>query len=111
MIVRAYRVESKDLNIIVVARDVREAWIKFFKWVYEHWSEAKHKIGQLAVARVNGETYAIRTIPTLLNLNLIDRETAIENIQHVIQGTRREAEQLLDFCLEEDKWIAEEVKE
>ena len=103
---KTYIVRSKDLEIVVSAKDRREAFIKFFTYVFKNWSKVKYKIGILAVLEENGEEYAFRTVPTLLNLKLIDIKTALNTLRRALGDISIEE---ISLWYLQDRWMVEEV--
>ena len=103
---KSYVVESNKLSLTVSAENRREAFIKFFIYVFKNWSKVRDKIGILATLEEDGEQYGIRTIPTLLNLRLIDNRTALDTLRIALGDVS--LNELYVWCLQ-DRWIAKEV--
>ena len=107
---KRYRIVTKDLSVDVVASDIREAWIEFFRMLKEEWENLKSRVGVIALLYDGKEAYPFRTPPTLYNLGLIDEETAVKAIQVVAEVSKKEARRMLKVFTKADGWVVEGIQ-
>jgi len=116
-----YEVYSKDINYIVRARSRRHAFASLFLKIKRGEVEKK-EVGQLVMVKGphDEEEVPFRTVPTLMNMGLIDDETALYNVAHVIYDedpedlTDKQVDELtkiIDDAQEQDSWIIDVIKE
>ena len=117
----SYEVYSKDVNYVVRARSRRHAFASLFLRVKRGEIEKK-EVGQLVMVKGpdDDDEVPFRTVPTLLNMELIDDETALYNVAHVIYSVDPgeltddqvdELTKIINGAREQDSWIVDVIKE
>lgn len=106
---KMFVVQAKSGKFLISARNKDEAFIKFFEMLYNG-KVGLEEIGQVIILYDGKKKYALRTVPTLWLLGLLDTESAIESLKRIIKN---ESEgKLFDLLLEtakQDAWVAKGV--
>lgn len=116
-----FEVYTKDVNFVVKARSRRHAYATLFLKVKRGELDVK-ELGQLVMVKgpQDDDEVPFRTVPTLLNMGLIDDSTALLNVAMTIYSkdadglTDRQVDELtllIDKAREQDSWILDVVKE
>ena len=109
---KTYLIETMKWKVIVMADSLTEAWIKFFKIMYDKWNEVKYKIGHVAILYDDeGKIYACRTLPTIYNLNLVDEKEAVASLSKLLEIDEDEAKIMLKKVSMADMWVADGVRQ
>jgi len=104
-----YLLTSKNVQLIIFAKDRFSAFRKFFLKIKNN-EIAKDQIGQVVLLheknKSEGKEYGLRTVPSLWNLKIIDTDEAVANIRFLFQDmSYEEAYKFLVQCAKEDKKI------
>jgi len=99
---------SKDIDIIIVAKNRKHAFAKFFKKLKDK-EIGLDQIGHLVMLHDEEEEYPFRTMPSLFLLGLVDEETAIANLIECVGVNETQGGEMLYKAAEKDKWIVKAV--
>ena len=106
---RPFIIKAKDYEFATMAKDAKDAFVNFFTdFVSEE--RAVESVGHIVIIATEDDEYGIRTVPTFVLLGVLSVSDGIFNIAHLFGIDDVEACQILQECMENDKWIAEKVK-
>ena len=107
-----WRITSKNLDVIVFAPTRKEALVKFFASINDQMLE---KLGQVVLTSQEGDKeeedeVPFRTVPTLVNMGLMDEEEGAANIAKTVGISEDEASEMLSKLRIKDQWLADRIK-
>jgi len=105
-----FEIVYKNGSVHILAENKEEAYAKFFKMIVDH-EISLDDIGHVIILKEDGKEYPFRTVPTLYNLGIMDRRTAVVNLSSLLGIPLQMSDKLLFISSEEDKWVADKVKE
>jgi hypothetical protein len=104
-----FNIETKELKLIVEAKDKNEAIKKFFETIIKE--NKLNKVGQIGIikGKTEAENVPFRIVPALYYLGILSKEDALANIKLAIGSDVSEEE--LNKMVENDKKFVKDIKD
>jgi len=109
-----YILYSGSVVYPTIAKNTDEAFAKFFLAI-KTGKIKLNEIGQLVICKAgldkNKDEYPFRTLPTIYNMNMIDKEEARLNIMDLLGINEFESLKMINDLSKQDSWVLDIIKE